>query len=122
MNIATRAFLLKPMRHFLAPLRDGLEVPISGYHAGDIRPVWLMNDDTSLSRGPSLRDDPPPTPPVEPDPGDCCGNGCDPCIFDDYAEARQHYRQLLAAWRERHPGVDPASLSSTPPASDQCVP
>jgi hypothetical protein len=38
---------------------------------------------------------------------DCCGNGCDPCIFDLYEEARQHYREALAAWRARHPGVDP---------------
>jgi hypothetical protein len=75
-------------------------------------PALRMND-TPISNDNQLRDDPPPTPPVEPDPGDCCGNGCDPCIFDLYEEARQHYRQALAVWRERHPGVDPAS--PTPP-------
>ena len=69
-----------------------------------------MND-TSASNDNQLRDDPPPRPPVAPDPGDCCGNGCDPCIFDLYEEARQRYREALAAWRERHPGVDPASLA-----------
>ncbi|GLQ90166.1 oxidoreductase-like domain-containing protein [Dyella flagellata] len=68
-----------------------------------------MND-TSISHLTLLSEDPPPRAPVEPDSGDCCGNGCDPCIFDQYEEARQHYRLALAAWRERHPGVDPATL------------
>ena len=27
-------------------------------------------------------DDPRPTPPVEPHPAECCGKGCDPCVFD----------------------------------------
>ena len=66
-----------------------------------------MTNDTPMSNEVILRDDPPPRPPVEPDMADCCGNGCDPCIFDLYEEARQHYREALAAWRIRHPGVDP---------------
>lgn len=73
--------------------------------------LYLRMNDTSTSNPNAWRDDPPPLPPVEPDPGDCCGNGCDPCIFDLYEEARQHYREALAAWRERHPGVDPASVA-----------
>ncbi|MCE3004943.1 MAG: oxidoreductase-like domain-containing protein [Xanthomonadaceae bacterium] len=32
---------------------------------------------------------PPPEPPL---PGDCCGNGCSPCVWDLHEEA-------LAAWR-----------------------
>jgi hypothetical protein len=74
--------------------------------------LLLRMNDTPIPNDNQLRDDPPPTPPVEPDPGDCCGNGCDPCIFDLYEEARQHYRQALAAWRERHPGADPTSATS----------
>ncbi|WP_345782822.1 oxidoreductase-like domain-containing protein [Dyella acidisoli] len=77
----------------------------------------LRMNDTPIPNDNELRNDPPPCPPVEPDPGDCCGNGCDPCIFDLYEEARQHYREALAAWRERHPGVDPASV--TPPSSQR---
>jgi hypothetical protein len=84
----------------------GLEPVVSGYHVAEVKPVLLMTD-IPASDDKALRDDPPPTPPVEPDPGDCCGNGCDPCIFDYYEEARQHYRELLAAWRARHPGVEP---------------
>ncbi len=68
-----------------------------------------MNDRSSPS-DPLLRDDPPPCPPTEPEPGECCGNGCDPCVFDLYEEARQHYRQAMAAWRARHPGVEPGEL------------
>jgi hypothetical protein len=70
----------------------------------------LHMNDASHHADRGSQDDPPPLPPVEPDPGDCCGNGCDPCIFDLYEEARQHYREALAAWRQRHPGVDPTTL------------
>jgi hypothetical protein len=52
-------------------------------------------------------DDPPPRRPEEPDPADCCGEGCVPCVYDRYDEALQRYREALAAWRKRHPGVDP---------------
>lgn len=52
---------------------------------------------------PAFDNDPPPTPPVEPDAGDCCGEGCVPCIFDIYETALQRYRDELAQWRLRHP-------------------
>ena len=48
-------------------------------------------------------DDPMPQPPPEPDPGDCCGQGCVPCIYDFYEQALGDYGQALAAWRVRHP-------------------
>lgn len=47
--------------------------------------------------------DPMPQPPPEPDFDACCGNGCDPCIFDLHDLAMDAYRQALRAWRERHP-------------------
>ena len=47
--------------------------------------------------------DPMPEPPPEPDFDACCGNGCDPCIFDLHDLAMDRYRQDLRAWRERHP-------------------
>jgi hypothetical protein len=50
--------------------------------------------------------DPMPQPPVQPDLDACCGNGCDPCIFDFHDLEMDRYRQALRAWRERHP--DPA--------------
>lgn len=45
--------------------------------------------------------DPRPVPP-EPLPDDaCCGNGCDPCVFDlHYAEVERH-RVELRAWLAR---------------------
>lgn len=55
----------------------------------------------------ALAKDPPPRRPAEPDPADCCGEGCVPCVYDRYDEALERYREALAAWRERHPGVDP---------------
>ncbi|MGB6056377.1 MAG: oxidoreductase-like domain-containing protein [Burkholderiaceae bacterium] len=32
---------------------------------------------------------------------DCCGSGCNPCIFDVYEDALERYRQQLAAWQQR---------------------
>ncbi|PTT89232.1 hypothetical protein DBR42_08260 [Pelomonas sp. HMWF004] len=44
-----------------------------------------------------------PEPPPLPDLDACCGNGCDPCIFDLHDLAMDEYRRALRAWRERHP-------------------
>ena len=37
-----------------------------------------------------------PPRPVEPDPYECCGRGCDPCIFDYYAKALARWEQRVA--------------------------
>ena len=50
--------------------------------------------------------DPLPQAPYEPALEECCGNGCEPCIFDIYNEALRNYRNELKAWQARHPGVD----------------
>ncbi|OWQ90412.1 hypothetical protein CDN99_13755 [Roseateles aquatilis] len=51
----------------------------------------------------SAADDPMPRPPEQPDIDACCGNGCDPCIFDLHDLAMDQYRQDLRAWNARHP-------------------
>jgi hypothetical protein len=48
-------------------------------------------------------DDPPPQPPPCPDDGACCGNGCDPCIFDLYDIEHHRYLDAMRAWKKRHP-------------------
>jgi len=40
--------------------------------------------------------------PAEPDPADCCGEGCVNCVFDLYEAALARYEAQLAAWRARH--------------------
>jgi hypothetical protein len=45
--------------------------------------------------------DPRPVPPTRPDADDCCRSGCDPCVFDLYAEALERYRADLHAWEAR---------------------
>ncbi|HXD04776.1 MAG TPA: oxidoreductase-like domain-containing protein [Burkholderiaceae bacterium] len=44
-----------------------------------------------------------PEPPEQPDLDACCGNGCDPCVFDTHDLAMDRYRQALREWRARHP-------------------
>lgn len=56
-----------------------------------------MNDEASPDP------DPMPLPPVQPDLDACCGNGCEPCIFDLYDLEMDKYRQAMRAWRARHP-------------------
>ncbi|HSC79564.1 MAG TPA: oxidoreductase-like domain-containing protein [Chitinolyticbacter sp.] len=58
-----------------------------------------MTDDTQTHAQPT--DDPQPEPPYEPALEECCGNGCDPCIFDTYNAELQRYRKLLAQWQAR---------------------
>jgi hypothetical protein len=56
---------------------------------------------------PREKDDPPPRRPADPDPGDCCGGGCARCVYDLHDDAMARYEAALAAWRGRHPGIDP---------------
>ena len=49
----------------------------------------------------SANDDPPPVEPIEPDFEACCGNGCEPCIFDVYAMERERYLAALREWQAR---------------------
>jgi hypothetical protein len=41
-----------------------------------------------------------PTPPREPEPEECCGKGCTPCVFDVYAEALERYKAELKKFQE----------------------
>jgi len=61
---------------------------------------------------PAIDPDPMPQPPPQPDLDACCGNGCDPCIFDFYDLEMDKYRQALRAWLARHPE---APQSGNPP-------
>ena len=54
-------------------------------------------------------DDPMPIAPPQPDFELCCGNGCDPCIFDLHDLAMDAHRQALRAWRSRHPEASPGT-------------
>jgi len=56
--------------------------------------------------------DPMPQAPPQPDLDACCGNGCDPCIFDLYDLEMDKYRQALRAWRARHPEAPAGSIDA----------
>ena len=46
-----------------------------------------------------------PPPPRRPDEAECCGQGCDPCIFDYYERALERWRERVLAM-----GGDPEDL------------
>ena len=46
-----------------------------------------------------------PPPPREPDLDECCGSGCDPCVFDLYEQRLMRWRQRCEAIRAAH-GAD----------------
>ena len=56
----------------------------------------------TMTTSPDALPDPMPQPPEQPDLDACCGNGCDPCIFDSYDLAMDEYRQALRAWKTRN--------------------
>ncbi|MEX0387055.1 oxidoreductase-like domain-containing protein [Spiribacter onubensis] len=40
-----------------------------------------------------------PPPPREPDLDECCGSGCDPCVFDLYEQRLERWRVRCEAFR-----------------------
>ncbi len=67
----------------------------------------------------SPADDPPPQPPLRPDPDDCCRSGCVPCVFDLYADELARYEAALRAWRQRR---DRTPAGSADPGPDDGSP
>ncbi len=52
----------------------------------------------------SSRDETLPPPPEKPEPDECCGSGCVPCILDLYEDRLQAWRERVAAIRARRRG------------------
>ena len=50
-------------------------------------------------------------PPRKPEPHECCGTGCIPCVMDIYEEELYEYEKTL-----RRMGDVNAALTATPPA------
>ena len=63
--------------------------------------------------------DPPPLEPTRPEDYECCGNGCEPCVFDLHAQAVDRWRIEMKAWRARQAGqTAPAAARAEVPAAD----
>ncbi|HEX9389690.1 MAG TPA: oxidoreductase-like domain-containing protein [Usitatibacteraceae bacterium] len=45
-----------------------------------------------------------PVPPRKPEPHECCGTGCIPCVMDIYEEELWQYEKDLKAWDAAHGG------------------
>jgi len=43
-----------------------------------------------------------PIPPQPPVPGECCGRGCEMCMWDYYRLAQARYAEADAAWQAQH--------------------
>ena len=67
--------------------------------------------------------DPPPLEPPRPEDYECCGNGCEPCVFDLHAQAVDRWRGEMKAWRARQAAraeaapADAAAPAEAPPAA-----
>lgn len=46
-----------------------------------------------------------PVPPRKPEPYECCGTGCIPCVMDIYEEELWQYERDLKAWEDAAGGA-----------------
>lgn len=59
--------------------------------------------------------DPKPEPPERPGDNECCQSGCEPCIFDMYADDLNVYRLALKAWEDRQAAALAEAQALPPP-------
>ena len=67
---------------------------------------------------PSPADDLEPIAPIAPGDDECCGNGCDPCIFDFYGYEQERYFKALREWKERQAARQAQASLPRPASSD----
>eukprot|EP00850_Spirogloea_muscicola_P008791 SM000048S16503 [mRNA] locus=s48:86950:87210:- [translate_table: standard] len=53
----------------------------------------------------------PGSPPDRPDPDDCCGGGCAPCVWDTYYDQLEAYEARLAAAQAAAAAAGPAAAA-----------
>jgi hypothetical protein len=63
--------------------------------------TWMCAVVQTLAMPISDAEDPRPVEPAPPDDDACCGNGCEPCIYDLYNAERERYFAALRAWEAR---------------------
>lgn len=54
---------------------------------------------------------PAPFPPRKPEPHECCGTGCIPCVMDIYEEELWQYEKDLKVWEAANIAKAPADKS-----------
>jgi hypothetical protein len=47
-----------------------------------------------------------PPEPERPDPSECCGGGCDPCIMDYYERAVENWKRKIAQYQQARSDED----------------
>jgi hypothetical protein len=73
-----------------------------------------------MTAAPADPRDPAPLEPPRPEDYECCGNGCEPCVFDLHAQAVERWRTEMKAWRERQ-AARPAAHAAEPQAAEPGV-
>lgn len=56
-----------------------------------------------------------PEPPRKPEPHECCGTGCIPCVMDIYEEELWQYEKDLGAWEAEQA---PVPVSAPPHSAE----
>ncbi|MBK7542982.1 MAG: hypothetical protein IPN66_04255 [Candidatus Competibacteraceae bacterium] len=54
---------------------------------------------------PDFSPPPPPTPPTPPDERECCGRGCEYCVWVYYHAAQRRHEAAMAEWLRHHGGL-----------------
>ncbi|KAG0447227.1 hypothetical protein HPP92_028412 [Vanilla planifolia] len=87
----------KPTFHDLIAIHAAACFPMESDEnigAGEARPT-VDEKESSPPSDPCL-----PQPPEKPEPGDCCGNGCFPCVWDLYYEELEAYNKHLENYQK----------------------
>lgn len=81
------------------------------------RQSWLFSTAPRvMTAAPADPSDPAPLEPPRPEDYECCGNGCEPCVFDLHAQAVERWRAEMKAWRERQ-AARPVECAAEAPAA-----
>ncbi|KAL4484972.1 hypothetical protein ABPG74_020149 [Tetrahymena malaccensis] len=62
----------------------------------------IHESEANLSKNNIKTIPPKPQKPEEPDQDDCCGSGCQVCVFDRYYQKLEEYEEKLMEWEEKY--------------------
>ncbi|KAL4501470.1 hypothetical protein ABPG72_021277 [Tetrahymena utriculariae] len=62
----------------------------------------INESEANLNKNNTKTVPPKPQRPEEPDQDDCCGSGCQVCVFDRYYQKLEEYEEKMMEWEEKY--------------------